>query len=315
MKIQDVRKLSPIDRFLYWCRERYQIYLRRKNGRPKPWTDDEILQNYFFTMPYREKDKTTVWFRENVRDPLRDDPDVIFATAAFRWFNYIPTGEILACKALRRNDIGLKDSFLCRWDADEVFVELDAERRQGRQVFTGAYMINSPAREGKLEAIIRRVTNVWNGRNQLRQYYCADALGMKGKPVSLELFHKVLTQFEGMGGFMAYEVVTDLRHTYLLENAPDIMTWCHVGPGARRGLYRVLGLDFPKGNNASGCPRLLKPQEEIREMRKLLYVCNNHLRGMPPFEMREIEHSCCEADKYSRALDNDGRLKRKYHGA
>ena len=56
--------------------------LRPEAGLPAPWTDDRILRDYYFTNVYRELDKTTVWFRENVRDPLRDDPRVIFATVA-----------------------------------------------------------------------------------------------------------------------------------------------------------------------------------------------------------------------------------------
>src|SRR5262245_1677713 len=95
MNTEDVKKLPPLGIFLYWVRERHQIHLRRKAGMSPPWTDDEILQSIFFTNPYREHDKTTVWFRENVRDPLRNDPRVLFATIIFRWFNYIPTGEIL----------------------------------------------------------------------------------------------------------------------------------------------------------------------------------------------------------------------------
>ncbi len=51
MLITDVLKLTPLERFLYLDRERHAIYLRRRAGMPKPWTDDEILQNYCFTNP------------------------------------------------------------------------------------------------------------------------------------------------------------------------------------------------------------------------------------------------------------------------
>jgi hypothetical protein len=51
MKIERVAKLSPESRFLYWIKERHAIYLRREAGEEKPWTDDEMLQRYFFTNP------------------------------------------------------------------------------------------------------------------------------------------------------------------------------------------------------------------------------------------------------------------------
>ena len=77
MLVADVLKLTPLERFLYWVRERHAIYLKKSAGLPPPWTDDEILQNYAFTNPYREHDRTTVWFRTHVRDPLQNDPAVI----------------------------------------------------------------------------------------------------------------------------------------------------------------------------------------------------------------------------------------------
>lgn len=109
---------------MYWVAERHAIYLRRKAGEPKPWTDDPILQQFYFTNVYRELDKTTVWFRKNVREPLRDDLRVIFATAAFRWFNYIPTGEILR-----------ERGWLLNWNEADVVAELGARRDRGEQLF------------------------------------------------------------------------------------------------------------------------------------------------------------------------------------
>lgn len=295
MKIEDVKNLPPLERFLYWIRERHNIYLRRKAGREKPWTDDEILRNYFFTNPYRENDKVTDIFRRSVRDPMRDDPRVLFATVAWRWFNYPPTGEILH-----------RTSLLTEWNPERCLSLLRPIRDAGTQIFTGAFMINSPAGEPKLEAIVRRIDGVWKEREHLLAHWDDE--------VTMEGMHSALTTFDGLGGFMAYEVVCDLRYTYLLENAKDKETWCHVGPGARRGLYRTLGIDFPKGNNAAGCPRVLSEEDELKEMRKLLEICRTRLRGMPRFEMREIEHSLCEFDKYERLLWNDGRAKRTYPG-
>ena len=56
-----------------FVRERYRILLQRRAGKPKPWTADRVLQEHYFTNVFREDDKTTVWFREHIREPLRDD--------------------------------------------------------------------------------------------------------------------------------------------------------------------------------------------------------------------------------------------------
>lgn len=286
MKIADVAQLSPLDRFLYWIRERHQVYLRRRAGKPKPWTDDEILQRFFFTNPYRENDKVTQWLRDKIREPLRDDPRVMFATVCFRWFNLPSTAEAL----MRGRNL------LLSWDAADAFQRLDTIRKAKGQVFTGAYMINSPGGEPKLEAILRRISNVWGYR-------------LVGK--SLESAHRELTQFDGMGGFMAYEVVCDLRYTYLLEHAPDKLTWCNPGPGCIRGLYRIAGEEIKNKSNATAPPL---PRDWRKRMTDLLAITQQRLLAMPRFEMREIEHSLCEFDKYSRALAGDGKMKRTFQG-
>jgi hypothetical protein len=309
VNVEQVKRLPPLGRFLYWCRERHAIYLRRQAGKPRPWTDDEVLRSYFFTNPYRENDKVTAWFRENIRQPLRDDPRVLMATVIFRWFNLPETAVTLMGPQPK---IAHKDwNLLLDWDPTEALGRLSAVRAAGSKIFTGAYLVNSPGRRSKLEAVVDRITGVWKAREWLSREMLRGAREDGG---GLEFAHELLTRFEGLAGFTAYEVVCDLRYTMYLDRAPDVLTWCNIGPGARRGLYRVLGLDFPKGNNGAGCPRLLKPRQEMEEMRKLLATCYKRLGDMPRFEMREVEMSLCEFDKYERALWQDGRLKRRYNG-
>jgi hypothetical protein len=256
MNVEDVKKLSPLDRLCYFVRERHNIYLRRKAGKPKPWTEDPILRNHYFCNVYRELDKTTVWFRENVRDPLRHDPMVVLATIIFRWFNFIPTGELL-----------LRHHLFTDWNPDLAEELLVGRRNEGKQVFTGAYWKN------------------------------------------MQTAHADLMRYEGLGGFMAYEIVCDLRYTDILDNASDRNTWCNPGPGAVRGLYRVLGRDFPKGDNSKHPPT---PKDWQLKTQELLAILQRRLKMK--CELREVEQICCEVDKYERLLWNDGRSKRRYNG-
>lgn len=303
MLVEDVIKLSPLERFLYWIKERHNIYLKRKVGKPKPWTDDKILQTVFFTNPYRENDKTTEWFRKTVRDPLQNKPEVAFATVAFRWFNLIATGEILQSRG-----------WLTDWKPKEVIKCLSERRAKKIPIFTGAFMVNSPGGEPKLEAITRRVSNVWRDREKLLQDISPEppTRNDPGASCCMEYVHKRLMDYDGMGGFMAYEVVCDLRYTYLLRGAPDINTWSNPGPGAVRGLYRLLERDFPKGNNASSPP---VPKDWEEKTQWLLREVNKNLpKSFPKFEAREVEMTLCETDKYERILFGDGRPKRKFQG-
>lgn len=311
MNTELVKKMEPLDRFLYWMRERHQIHLRRRAGKPKPWTDDSVLQTSFFTNPYRENDKVTQWFKRHIREPLRDDSRVLFATVCFRWFNFPRTASILMDGLEPKyHPWDDPENLITNWNPDKVLERLGLARERGEQIFTGAYMVNSPPGEKKLEAIVRRVDNVWKARESLLERF-HDAKAHENDDLTMEKVHRELTQFDGMGGFGAYEVVCDLRWTYLLENAPDKLTWCNPGPGCVRGLYRIKGWDFPKGNNSSSPPA---PKNFMDHMRELLSLASARLRNMPALEMREIEHSLCEFDKYERVLWGDGKAKRSYKG-
>jgi len=294
MRVSEVSKLSALDRFLYWIRERHNIYLKRKKGKPKPWTDDEVLQQFFFTNPYRENDKTTVWFRENIRDRLKDSPEVLFATVAFRWFNKIETGRaLLEWRGL--------DS-LTSWQGHTTAKMLRRRTACGTKVFTGAYMISAAPGSNKVEHVCECLDIVWKDRRLLVN----ELLGK-----SLQNAHEWLVQYPYLGGFMAYEVVTDLRFTYLLQNAKDKLTWCNPGPGCIRGLYWLAGEEEKITSNSGHPP---KPKNWQKQMQDLLKITRERLPNMPRFEMREIEHICCEVDKYNRMLFHTGRSKRRYDG-
>jgi len=303
MITDQVGQMTVLERFLYWIQERHRIYLAKEAGQPKPWTDDKVLQSYFFTNPYRENDKVTKWFRDTVRNPLRDDPRVLMATVIFRWFNLPSTGHILMDappEYLERTpDFDNRANLLTHWDAAEAQHRLETVRDRGQKVFTGAYMIkscNGPP-GCKIGSVCQAINAVWQRREWLIQV-CQERQTLEG-------LCGELIRFKFLGGFMSYEIVCDLRHTYLLQQATDVDTWCNPGPGANRGLNRMLDLDM-EGNITNKTWRT--------ETTKLLAYVRGQLSFMPHFEMREIEHSLCEFDKYERARTGSGKMKRRYNG-
>ncbi len=338
MKIEFDRK--ALKRFLYWIEERHTIHLKREEGEKRPWTKDNVLRNFFFTNPFRENDKVTVWFRQNLRDPLRDKPEVLLATLIFKWFNWIPTGILLAGDDPHRegSDQELpmphlsrakwmkhKKNYIVNWDLEAVVKLLQARAAEtpprkapGRvmassnkttKIFTGAYIIKAYIGMSKIEGVALAVQNLWDDQEFLLELL-TEPDPQTGEPCSLERAWKVLCNYPYLGGFMAYEIVSDLRWTYLLDQAPDILTWCNLGPGGKRGINRVLG--FP--------PKKPMPKNWKDIMENLLDITQEHFADqveegiMPGFEMREIEHSLCEFDKYERAKFGEGHMKRTYPG-
>ncbi len=57
------------------------------------------------------------------------------------------------------------------------------------------------------------------------------------------------------------------------------------------------------------------PEDWLQQFKRLLAIANKKLSYMPIFEIREIEHSLCEWNKYERMRLSEGKSKRKYKGA
>jgi hypothetical protein len=276
--------------FFDYANAREEIRIKREDSQllPEEWTDDPVFKKYRFCNIFREDDKTTRWFKENIRQPLSEEGDhakLLLATVGFRWFNKIETGEIL------------KDIFLEKgWDSKQI-----RKRLKGvAPVVTGAYMIRTPRGFNKVDGIIDCVED-W-----LPTY--KDAAEKIFACGSLEKAWEIVMGYRYLGEFMAYEIVTDLRHTCLLENAKDVQTWANPGPGAARGMCRLLGLDLYTLNRSRPADREIL----IKRMVNLLVMsrdpANWHYQTRK-WELREVEHTLCEVDKYIRAKTGEGRPK------
>jgi hypothetical protein len=281
--------------FFAFARKRHEIYLRRRAGDPWPWTDDHVLRTYSFTNVFRELDRTTIWFRENVRDALRDRPEVLLATVVFRVFNRVTTGEVI----FRGGDDSVFARFLKTGDTADMRHAIVGALGVG-PFFTGAYCVAAPAGYSKLDGMLLVLTQFaeessW--REEARKWRSAEAPLLRDACLWFK-------QWAFFGGFTSYEVVTDLRHTALLSRAADIMSWCNIGPGSRRGLDAVRGR------------RRDKETDEVGEVQSIL---QDSLRpdcwpsDWPRWEMRDAEHTLCEFYKYERTRLGGAPPRNLYH--
>jgi len=231
---------------------------------------------------HREDDKTTIWFRDHIRRHLVGLA-VVRATVAFRWFNRIETGQLI------------QDLLVDKWDTAEACRRL----RDIHPVVTGAYIIRGWEGFNKLEGILQAID---------RAFPQLPAMVAKWGN-SLEQAWKDLTRIDYLGGFMSYEIVSDLRWTPVLSEAKDIMTWSNAGPGCARGLGWVV--DGKPGRFNCGP----KSQREMLPLMRMLLQMSQDLPYWPPvwrhWEMREVEHWSCEFDKMCRARSGE-RMKRRF---
>jgi hypothetical protein len=179
--------VSSVEGFYDYINERHAIYLKRFIGEPPPWTDDEILQTYSFCNVYRELDKVTVWIRENWKEPYADHPNLPFAMAMARQINWPDTLQ----------ELGFPE----HWNPERIKAIMQGRMDRKEKVYTGAYMLTGTLGGTKVEQTIDKI---------LTPLYKNPPTIYKN---SLEKTWAEYLPYAGFSGFMAYEVVTDLRHS------------------------------------------------------------------------------------------------------
>jgi len=298
--------------FFDFINERHMIYIRSKiDNEPWPWTSDKILQEYKFTNVFRELDTGTIWLRENWIEPFNDHPKLFFNVALYRQFNWWKSMELLRFQIPMYSEMpDLWPAPTRGWDAQVAADLLDDYKLVGNKIFTGAHMVRGP--HG-----IPSSKDRWNSKAQYMLKDVLQAVWDAPEPdwgeLTLEEAYNWLLKFKGFGPFTTYEVITDLRHTPYLENATDIMTWANAGPGAIRGINRMMGLPYAK---IQGKKRDIDYLEAMRELLRLsedLTLRYIYLEEhVPELEMRDIEHALCEFDKYERVRCGQGKPRSKY---
>jgi hypothetical protein len=275
-----------VKEFIAFVIARHQVYLRKADARPKPWTKDPILQRYRFCNIYRELDTVTQWIGNEWRTPHATDKDLWFAMAFARLFNSPDTLRAVG--------------YPVPWSLSKMKNALQRVERAGNGVFNGAYIVSTNGVSmPKIQYLCERVLEpLWKHREIIRPR-AGDTLAA---------FATRLQQENGFKGFMAGQVVADLKYANNspLSNAVDWHTWAVSGPGSRRGLNRVVGriVDAP-WQERQWHTSLLPLQEQL----------NN---GIPPvwgmLHAQDVQNCLCEFDKYMRTKLGEGRPKSTYPG-
>jgi len=284
-------QLLQANEFFAFERERYNIYLRRQAGQKWPWTDDPILREYRFTNTFRELDRTTTWFRENIRGPLslkatNDEGrlKLVNSTLIFRWFNRISSMELI------------KEQLLNTWDSKEVHRIL----KDVKPLVSGAFMIKTLSGLNKLDGLMESIDLALLMTPNM----------VPGWGATLEGAWRDIQSIPFLGAFMAHEIVQDLYYTPILCDATDAMTWSSFGPGGTHGMSRIVSGHAKMFNRGSATD-----QATMREaMIQLLEMSNKEEywpQEWPTWNAHTVEFGCCEYDKYCRGMVGE-RLKRRY---
>lgn len=276
-----------IDDLLKFMQARHLIYQRRSMNLPKPWTQDVILQDYRFCNVYRELDRETAWIRDNWREPLKDHGFLFFAMTVARIVNWSPTLE----------EMRLPIPF----DRSDFVRVINRRMALGQQVWTGAYMITThgrpiPKQHYYADHVLKPI---WDAR----KYLCPK------EGDTLASFHSRLSAQEGIGSFLAAQVVADTKHHGHLKNATDWWQWAAMGEGSRRGLNRVFDRPYKQRMN---------PQVWQRDFDRLWKEVNEVIikgrTNLLMIDAQDLQNCLCEFDKYERVRLSQGRPRSRYPG-
>lgn len=276
-----------LNQFVTFIIERHHIYEQRKAGKPQPWTKDPILREYKFTNVYRELDRVTIWIREHWREPFIAEPDLWFSMVVARLINHPDTLEALQ-DWMRPGT----------WKRKQFLEVMHARQNAGLNTFSAAYIVSTAGLSmNKADYLAEHVLDpLWKARDSVRPTERMTLMG----------FNDRLRVFDGMGSFMAAQIVADMKYVPPLTKATDWWTFASSGPGSRKGMSYLIGES----------PTLKWREHEWRDaLGELLVTMNPIIKdaGMPRLHAQDLQNCLCEFSKWSRTKAGTGRPKQKFH--
>lgn len=246
------------------------------------WTDDPVIRRFRFCNINREHDAVTRWIDVHVRRPLFHHPkaDLVLNLFLARVFNHPPSLQALGLVEFGRGAL------------EAACIRMAKYQASGAKLMRGAYMMGAHGPKNKGVNVVDYYFRI---AGKLLDHYTTF-----NQAECLSTVAGILRQCEGIGSFVANQVVTDLRYTPQFELAPDWETFITAGPGTRRGLNHIHGRPV----------RQAVPEEqattEVLELRDMLVrVDQIRWQGIADclHDPNNVSNSLCEFDKYVRGLN------------
>lgn len=298
--LPDLGRLKPTPVYnAYWrfAAERQNVFFRRLEGRPPPWTHDPVIRAHKFTNAYRASDRVSQYLIRRViyRDDLPGDPvEVFFRILLFKLFNKIETWELL------------EDQFGPPTYATYSFKRYDQvlgkARTRGQKIYSAAYIMPSGGSLGHER----------KHRNHLTLIEHMIAGGLPARLVgagSMQQGFNLIRGYPTIGDFLAYQYVTDVNYSTLTNFAET--EFVVPGPGAIDGIRKCFS--DSGGMSDADVIRVMAERQEVEFERLGLEFRTLWGRRL---QLVDCQNLFCEVDKYARvahpeAIGASGRTRIK----
>ena len=285
---------------LYWyfaC-ERQNIFWKKLKGEKYPWTNDDILREYKFCNSYRVNDRVSQYLLKNViyNGKKYSKEDMLFRIILFKLFNKESTWELLI-----KN---FKDITLDSFKIEEYSKVLTKAKNEGIKLYNDAYISCATKAFG------------YNFKHDnhlalLHKMFLEDFVQDKIiKSKSMEEAFNILRSYPLIGNFMAYQLVTDINYSEVVDFREDEFTV--AGPGSIRGIRKCF-IDRD-GLSYEDIIRYMYENQD-KEFKRL--GLDFKRIGNRPLELIDCQNIFCELDKYCRVKlpdlkSNRVKIKKKY---
>jgi hypothetical protein len=285
----------------YWrfAAERQSIFFRRLSGQPPPWTTDPVLAEYKFTNAYRAADRVSQYaIRYLAYQGDMKDEELFFRILLFKIFNRIDTWQLLV------RELGTPR--FSEFDYDRYDRVLTHAMERGEKIYSPAYIMPSGGPFSK---------HTKKHRMHLRLIERMTREGLPEKlrnARSMEDAFLLLRAYPTMGNFLAFQYLTDLNYSPLLNFSE--MEFVVPGPGAHSGIRKCFK-DFGDLSEADIIKSMADRQ--LAEFERLGLEFRS-LWGRP-LQLIDCQNLFCEVDKYARVVhpqlsqkDGRHRIKQKF---
>ena len=292
------KRQEVYDLYWYFAYERQNIFFKKMNGETSPWTNDPILQEYKFCNSYRVNDRVSQYLLKNViyNSKKYSDEDMLFRIVLFKLFNKESTWELLLNSF---NDITLKT-----FNVKEYSKVLEKSISNGIKIYNDAYISCA----NKVFGYDRKHDN---HLALLKKMFIEDRIQDKiVNCKTMEEAFNIIKSHPLIGNFMAYQLVTDINYSEVVNWKEDEFTV--AGPGSLRGIKKCF---IDKGNmNDEDIIRYMYEHQD--EEFKRLNLKFKRI-GNRPLQLIDCQNIFCELDKYCRQAlpdlkSNRTKIKKKY---
>ena len=298
MENKIIKRQEIYDLYWYFAYERQNIFMKKKEGQPAPWTDDPIFQKYKFCNSYRVNDRISQYLLNNViyNGKEYSPKDTIFRIILFKIFNKEETWELLLKKC---GDITLES-----FNQKEYAQILEEAMKQNIKIYNDAYISCAT----KAFGYDRKHENHLALLNKMFIEDHVDQKIIKAK--NMEEGFNILKKYPLIGNFMAYQLITDINYSNVTDFSESEFTV--AGPGAIRGIKKCF--ISPGTKNTSDIIKYMYDNQE-KEFKRL--NLNFKKIGNRKLQYIDCQNIFCELDKYCREAkpelkSNRHKIKKQY---